>query len=439
MPSCQTCVKDCAQNFNQMLPAIVTDFQRRGFKITYVPMAEETMMCAGSGYLKGLCAVGQVHPISAGYLRMASVFEYSILQSWKPPLSSNISASHPWSGTDMSQLQNENNQPFRAFSNSTITPALQIMADAGADTFRMRMWNDPCASHRCQNKTLYSYANLTGVLDMARKCASTTPPLRFVLDLHYSDWWADPAHQAKPYAWINKSFAELKQAVYDFTEQTVSALVAQHTPPIAVQIGNEITNGMLWATEFQSCEDGGKLWGCEPDQADAWARFASLVDEGIAAVKSACLECDIAIHTDLGNHIATDGIIWVQEWYGNLSLHLKQEYNRIGLSMYPRWDSGTTFENIPKLGSLAAAFPGKKIYIAETSYPADGDVQPEKHYPSSPNGQLSYLQDVRNAMAQALPAEQNGGVLWWEGNENGWNSLFDENFVARPALLQGFK
>ena len=47
---------------------------------------------------------------------------------------------------------------------------------------------------------------------------------------------------------------------------------------------------------------------------------------------------------------------------------------------------------------------------------------------------------ARAAMASALPASSNGGVLWWERDEHGaYNSLFDAHYVARPALLQGFR
>ena len=108
--------------------------------------------------------------------------------------------------------------------------------------------------------------------------------------------------------------------------------------------------------------------------------------------------------------------------------------------MYPTWDRGTTFESIPKLSALAAAFPGTPIYIAETSYPAAGASQPEKSFPATPAGQLAYLQAVRKALAAVLgTTAQNGGVLWWEGGDSGWNSLFDENYVARMALLEGFR
>ena len=61
-------------------------------------------------------------------------------------------------------------------------------------------------------------------------------------------------------------------------------------------------------------------------------------------------------------------------------------------------------------------------------------------FPPTAQGQLGFLRAVRAAMASALPASSNGGVLWWERDEHGtYNSLFDAHYVARPALLQGFR
>lgn len=120
----------------------------------------------------------------------------------------------PWRGVDLSQLGTEDCDggcpPFRAASGGPRQDALAILRQHGANTFRMRMWNQPCADGRC-NASQYDYANLAGVLRMARRCRQAN--LTFVLDFHYSDWWADPGHQDKPAAWKNLSFAQLAAAV----------------------------------------------------------------------------------------------------------------------------------------------------------------------------------------------------------------------------------
>jgi lysophospholipase L1-like esterase len=68
--------KDCTQPFNAKLPAIVGHWKTKGMRIELNPMQEWTGVCVDdptkSNPLSGLCCSGQIHPNSAGYLRMAS-------------------------------------------------------------------------------------------------------------------------------------------------------------------------------------------------------------------------------------------------------------------------------------------------------------------------------------------------------------------------------
>ena len=69
---------------------------------------------------------------------------------------------------------------------------------------------------------------------------------KVLVDLHYSDFWADPGKQWTPAAWQGETFPQLKQTFVDYTRNVVRSLVAQGTPPDMVQIGNEINSGILW-------------------------------------------------------------------------------------------------------------------------------------------------------------------------------------------------
>ena len=53
------------------------------------------------------------------------------------------------------------------------------------------------------------YCSLTYVLEMAHVIKKYK--MHFLLDFHYSDYWADPGQQNKPDAWKNLSFDELKE------------------------------------------------------------------------------------------------------------------------------------------------------------------------------------------------------------------------------------
>ena len=76
---------------------------------------------------------------------------------------------------------------------------------------------------------------------------------KLLLDIHYSDWWADPGQQNKPAAWQNLSFTVLKESVYAYTKFVHESMKKENILPDMVQIGNEISGGMLWPD--------GKLWG----------------------------------------------------------------------------------------------------------------------------------------------------------------------------------
>ena len=362
-----------------------------------------------------------------------------------------------WSGVDLSQLSSEDANGtakiFRAAENGPTVDAMALLKKSGINTFRMRQWVKPCADGRC-SASQWDYAGQAGVLEMARRVKAAN--MSFVLDLHYSDWWADPGHQRKPNAWLHLSFAVLAKKVESYSKQVTALLVAQGTPPYAVQIGNEITNGMLWhnASIGQTCGDGGKLYCGRQDAAPQWKTFGHLVAQGIKGARAGAPSAKIAIHTDLGNHICNpkdggcaNGIARVIAWYKNLLANIDGEtIELIGLSTYPQYSGGTVFQSVKQLAKLAAAFPEQKIYIAETSYPAVGKTVPlQAGYPISEQGQLAFIKDVRAATAAALGG-QNGGVLWWEGGEQGWGTLFGSGYkpdptalhVARPALLKGF-
>ena len=69
---------------------------------------------------------------------------------------------------------------------------------------------------------------------------------KLYLDIHYSDFWADPQHQDIPAAWQGQDLPQLTNTVRAYTQSVIKAFAAQHTPVDMVSIGNEIRNGILW-------------------------------------------------------------------------------------------------------------------------------------------------------------------------------------------------
>jgi arabinogalactan endo-1,4-beta-galactosidase len=133
--------------------------------------------------------------------------------------------------------------------------AIEIVRANGANIARLRIWNDPLFPNQ-------TYASPANVLKLAKRVHEAEMLVH--LDFMYSDTWADPGHQWMPAAWTGLAFEKLTQRLYNFTHTVLTEAAAQGIPIEIVQVGNEITNGMVWART--DCKKGGGTW--QPDGAD---------------------------------------------------------------------------------------------------------------------------------------------------------------------------
>ncbi|WP_438444089.1 glycoside hydrolase family 53 protein [Gorillibacterium sp. sgz5001074] len=302
---------------------------------------------------------------------------------------------------------------------------LAILKQSGVQAVRLRIWNDPPGG----------YCNLERTLRMARRIKEQG--LRFLLDFHYSDGWADPAKQTKPRAWAELAFPELVHAVHAYTAEVLTALRDQGTLPDEVQIGNEITPGLLW--------DDGRVDG-EWDTDEQWERLAVLVTSGIQAVREADSCIRIMIHIDRGGD--NKGSRKFLDRFWELGVH----YDTIGLSYYSWWhgDLEALREN---LNDLAERY-GKDLVVVETAYPwtltpregfafiVSGEEQLHEGYPATVEGQAAYLRDFLSILRE-VPDGRGAGWYWWEpawipskpewsvGHSNGWSNLTLFDFDGR--------
>jgi arabinogalactan endo-1,4-beta-galactosidase len=137
-------------------------------------------------------------------------------------------------GADVSFLRQMEQSGVVFKDGETPKPGLQILRDHGYNWVRLRLFCDP--------DTLPN--NLAYTLATAKDAKARG--FKLLLDLHYADDWADPAHQPTPKAWKNLTHAELQAAVFAYTRDTIHAFRAAGVMPEMVQVGNEITNGFLW-------------------------------------------------------------------------------------------------------------------------------------------------------------------------------------------------
>ena len=146
-----------------------------------------------------------------------------------------------------------------------------------------------------------------------------------MIDFHYSDTWADPAHQAVPAAWANYTFDEMKQAVSAHTTDVLEALKARGVNNVEwVQIGNETRDGMLWNDANTA------VTGRVSKNA---ANFAAYVNAGYDAVKAVYPQAKVVVHIDEGNNIGR------YTWIFNELKNNNGKWDVIGMSLYPEDDN----------------------------------------------------------------------------------------------------
>jgi arabinogalactan endo-1,4-beta-galactosidase len=288
--------------------------------------------------------------------------------------------------------------------------ALAIFMKHGWTCFRLRVWVNPTNG--------VNGLEYTTKLTKRIKDAGGT----FMLDFHYSDWWADPQKQNKPAAWTNLDFDALVNQMQTYTAHVIKTLKDAGATPDFVQIGNEITGGMLWPDGQVKVPlskvkvFGGDVKAIKPpgpyNDARQWDHLIRLIKAGIRGVRSVTTPQDhvrIIIHIDCGGD-------WpVTKWYFDHLAKAGVDYDIIGQSYYPNWHG--TMENVRDNLRNTIERYHKDVMIVETAYPSR-DVHPSLAaaknmvWPMTPAGQEQFLADLIKTV-KAAPEGRGIGVIYW--------------------------
>src|ERR1700755_15232 len=111
---------------------------------------------------------------------------------------------------------------------------MQLLQGLGINSIRLRVWVNPAGG----------WNGNADVVAKARRARQLG--MRVLIDLHFSDTWADPGHQAKPAAWAGYDLPTLISTVNTYTKSVLDTLRSNGVVPSWVQIGNETNDGMLW-------------------------------------------------------------------------------------------------------------------------------------------------------------------------------------------------
>jgi arabinogalactan endo-1,4-beta-galactosidase len=234
----------------------------------------------------------------------------------------------------------------------------------------------------------------------------------------------------------------MSRTLQTYTRRVIQAFAAQGTPVDLVSIGNEIRNGILWPTGQLS------TWS------DAeWNALGTLLKAGVAGARAGNPrghKLRVMLHYDQGGDNAGSRAFFD---------HIRAQgvpYDVIGLSYYSFWH-GHLRDLRANVDDLAARY-GKDVMVAEIQYAwtlGYGDStnnfvweesQLEPGYPASPDGQLSFVNDVLSVLA-AVPGGRGDGLFYWEpewvpgvgwtpgeGTPNDNLTLFDFQGAALPSI-----
>lgn len=277
--------------------------------------------------------------------------------------------------------------------NGQKTDPYELFAQKGSNLVRLRLWHNP---------SINSYSGLEDVKKSIRRAKLAKSAV--LLDFHYSDTWADPAHQEMPKAWKNaRDLKTLGDSIYNYTLNTLLKLNAHDLMPEMVQVGNETNSEILQPTSKAK------------DEID-WKRNAFLFNRGIAGVREASKRTGKKVEILL--HIAQpeNALKWFAQATGNGIT----DFDWIGISYYPLW-SEYKFDRAPQAFKTLIDTYKRPFLIVETSYPYNmknvdqaNNILDDKAlidgYPATPEGQKRYMTDLTSIVLTA----GGNGVIYWE-------------------------
>lgn len=310
-------------------------------------------------------------------------------------------------GADVSFARQAEQEGFVFKDNGVPAPVLEMLKAHNYNWVRLRIFHTP--------------TDLPNNLDYTIASAKAAKKLgfRILLDFHYSDTWADPAKQFTPKAWTGLEHEQLVEQVFAYTRDTIAAFRSANVLPDMVQVGNEITNGMLWPD--------GRL----PDH---WDHFADLVKAGIAGVAAGAGDNP---HLRIMIHIERSGDQPRTKYFFDQLNSYHVSYDVMGQSYYPWWHGG--LKTLRKNLRFMAQRYKKDIFVVETAYnwkPTEY-LTKQAPFPETPEGQRKFLEQV-NRVVKETPLGLGKGIFWWEPavppSPISSRSFFDDNFNALPVI-----
>lgn len=312
-----------------------------------------------------------------------------------------------------------------------VQDGLQILKNHGINCVRLRLFTSSQTQAASDPYNYINNTNYTVPLAVRVKNAG----LLFSLDFHYSDTWADPGKQATPAAWTNLTFTQLVQQMRTYNSNTIATFAAAGAMPDYVQIGNEITQGMLWPLgKVNAYVSGGTQW----------SQLGQLMTAAVQGIQDAAGATGanmpkIIVHIDRGGDWTT-----TMKYFDNLNAQ-GVPFDIIGESYYPFYHGAPANLNICL--SNAAVRYGKPVIVAEDAFPWTNTCPSSWTnqlfgFPPTVAGQVSFMAALAQ-IVKNVPSHLGLGFFYWGTeyqavsgvNEAGFNtaSFFDTGGNVLPV------
>ncbi len=339
-------------------------------------------------------------------------------------------------GADFSDLAFFESRGISYKDSGVVQDGIQILKNHGINCIRLRLWT---SSQAQAISNPYNYGNNTNyTVPLAIRVKNAG--LQLLLDFHYSDTWADPGHQLTPATWFTLNFTQMVAQMRVYNSNTIATFAAAGAMPDYVQIGNEITQGMLFTNNVGTTI--GKVSGSFNT---SWSQLGQLMKAAVQGIQDAASNAGVTmpkiiVHIDRGADWSTT--MW---FFDNLNFQ-GVPYDIIGESYYPFFHGPPS--SLSNCLTNAAVRYGKPIVVAETAFPYTGTFPTSwtnsgslYGYPPTPAGQVSFIATLAQTV-KTLPNQLGAGIFYWGAeyqaasgvNEAGFNttSFFDTGGTVLP-------
>lgn len=419
--------------------------------------SEEMPLSSDSGEMP-LSSGGEMPPFSSDSIRpprSSSSLDRPLSSSSHrpPPLSSSSDVPPPSSdskpaffspyivGADVSRFQEYESYGTRIFdTDGTEKDIFALLRDHGFNAIRLKTFLSPKAAYGYAatgcGQDSEAFGDKAHVVAYAQKVKRAG--FTFLLDIHYSDVWADPDTQIIPERWRSVQNSDaMADSVYSYTYDLMNALKQVNALPDMVQVGNEITNGMLrdlptsstncWGDNVQLASNnvnGVMNTRQNPSGIANTAKYLAAGSRAVKAFETSDHKIKTVFHIESPQNATT-----VEWWMNSIIKNSKVSPDVMAFSAYTAYQHGTPDTWKSLLTNLAEKYPNLEFLIAEYN---GGTGNNRYEYDGSRARTHQIMEQVPRGLGAffwepASYGEWGSALLDWDGNSLKANPrAFDE-------------